>query len=75
MDNIKHQRLNTLSKILRCGDGLKKAYDWIAQARQAGQFRGPVYGPILLEVECSNKQHTTYLEQQCSSKFMCPGLE
>lgn len=68
MDNVKHQRLGTLNRILRCGDGMRTAYEWIMQAKKAGQFRGQVYGPILLEVECRNQQHTTYLENQCSSK-------
>ena len=67
IDNVKLQRLDTLSRILRCGDGLRKAYEWIAQTKQAGRFRGPVYGPILLEVECQDEQHTRYLENQVSS--------
>ncbi|KAL3130540.1 hypothetical protein ABBQ38_008351 [Trebouxia sp. C0009 RCD-2024] len=64
IDNIKSQRLDTLSRILRCGDGMRKAYDWVAQTQQAGRFRGPVFGPILLEVECQDQQHTRYLESQ-----------
>ena len=47
------------------------AYEWVLHAKKAGQFRGPVYGPILLEVECGNQQHAIYLEQQCPSKGLC----
>lgn len=67
IDNIKSQRLDTLSRILRCGDGMRKAYEWVMQAKQAGRFRGPVFGPILLEVECQDQQHTRYLENQVPS--------
>lgn len=68
IDNVKYQRLDTLSRILRCGDGMRDAYHWIQQTKQAGGFRGPVYGPILLEVECHNALHTSYLENQVGSK-------
>lgn len=66
IDNVKTQRLETLSRILKCGDGMRKAYEWIAQTKQAGRFRGPVFGPILLEVECQDQQHSRYLENQVS---------
>lgn len=83
IDNVKTQRLETLTKILKCGDGIRKAYEWVQQTKQAGRFRGPVYGPILLEVECHNQLHTSYLENQIGSKdtitlafccTCCPGV-
>lgn len=49
-------------------DGLREAYQWINQARQEKRFRGPVYGPILLEVQVQDKQHAAYLESNCSCK-------
>lgn len=68
IENVKYQRLGTLTKILKCGDGIRNVYEWVQQTRQAGGFRGPVYGPILVEVECHNQQHTWYLENQIGSK-------
>lgn len=47
---------------------MRDAYHWIQQTKQAGGFRGRVYGPILLEVECHNPLHTSYLENQVGSK-------
>ena len=67
MDNVKNQRLGTLCRITRCGDALVKVYEWVQLASQQGRFRGPVYGPILLEVQCQDPQHIKYLEQNCPS--------
>ena len=68
IENVKYQRLNTLTRMLKCGNGIRNAYEWVQQSRQAKRFRGPVYGPILLEVECHNELHTWYLENQVGSK-------
>ena len=66
MDNIKTQRLRELGRRLHVGDTLLQAYEWVQQASQQGRFRGPVYGPIILEVQCQDPQHIKYLEQACS---------
>ena len=68
IDNVKSQRLTALSRRLR-HDGLREAVDWINQARQNKQFRGAVYGPILLDVQVQDKQHAAYLEGNCSCKL------
>lgn len=70
IENVKYQRLEILSRILKCGFGMRDAYHWVQQTKQAGGFRGPVYGPILLEVECHNPLHTSYLENQVGSKHL-----
>lgn len=66
MDNVKMQRLRALDQRLRHNGALVKAYEWIKQQSQQGRFRGIVYGPILIEVQCSDAQHIKYLEQACS---------
>lgn len=52
---------------VRNGAGLKKAYEWVMEGNRTGRFRGMVYGPVLLEVQCQDRQHITYLEQNCPS--------
>ena len=74
LENVKTQRLKTLGYRIQNPQGLKAAYDWITQARQEGRFRGPVYGPILLEVQVQDKQHAAYLEGSCPRKLSCAAL-
>ena len=71
MDNVKMQRLRALDQRLRHNGALVKAHEWIKQQSQQGRFRGLVYGPILIEVQCSDVQHIKYLEQACSSELCC----
>ena len=68
MDNVKMQRLRALDHRLRHNGALVKAYEWIKAQSQQGRFRGPVYGPVLIEVQCSDAQHIKYLEQACPSE-------
>ena len=46
--------------------GIIEAWQWV-QANQA-RFRGRVYGPIAVEVECPDPQHLQYLEQHVSGE-------
>jgi hypothetical protein len=41
--------------------GITSAWKWLQENRP--RFRGAVYGPIALEVECPDPQHVQYLEQ------------
>lgn len=71
IDNVKAQRLINLGRKMGNPQGLKEAVDWINAAKQRGAFRGPVYGPILLEVQVQDKQHAAFLEGNCPSKQTC----
>ena len=46
--------------------GITAAWRWV-QANQ-DRFRGRVYGPIAVEVECPDPQHLQYLEQHVSGE-------
>ncbi|PRW39176.1 Structural maintenance of chromosomes 5 [Chlorella sorokiniana] len=59
IDSSKHQRLMALNNR---HNGILEAHRWL-QANRA-RFRGHVYGPIAVELECPDQQHLKYLEQQ-----------
>ncbi|KAG7670314.1 hypothetical protein Ndes2437A_g04826 [Nannochloris sp. 'desiccata'] len=48
--------------------GISKAYDWIHKNRD--RFRGPVLGPVAMEIECPDSTHASMLEMQISNVWM-----
>lgn len=64
MDSVKGRRLAALEERNR---GITKASTWVA-ANQA-QFRGRVYGPVMIEVEVANPLHASMLEQHVPSEW------
>ncbi|XP_071690087.1 structural maintenance of chromosomes protein 5 [Rutidosis leptorrhynchoides] len=58
MDNIKNKRLQALRNA--GADKINDAYNWVQAHRH--ELRKEVYGPVLIEVNISNKLHAAYLE-------------
>lgn len=66
LENVRLQRLNALNA-MRSLSGIKYAADWIEQEAAKGRFRGQVFGPIAVEVECRDAEHVKYLDQHCAA--------
>ena len=64
MDSVKGQRLAALEQR---NPGIAEAANWVAQNQS--MFRGRVYGPVIGEVEVSNKEHAAMLEQHVQSEL------
>ncbi|KAK9858828.1 hypothetical protein WJX84_008822 [Apatococcus fuscideae] len=60
LDNVKIQRLSALE---RTQPGITEFYRWLEGNRE--RFQGPVYGPILLEIEVEDPACAAYLESTC----------
>ena len=67
LENVRLQRLNALNA-MRSLAGIKHAADWIEQEAHKGRFRGQVFGPIAVEVECRDREHVKYLDQHCAGQ-------
>ncbi len=67
LENVRLQRLNALNA-MRSLSGIKYAADWIEQEAAKGRFRGQVFGPIAVEVECRDAEHVKYLDQHCAGR-------
>lgn len=51
--------------------GIAAMHHWVAANR--GRFRGPVYGPVAVEVECPDPRHQQYLEQHVAGGWRMVG--
>eukprot|EP00887_Chlorella_sp_A99_P002308 scaffold10.g2308.t1 len=58
LDDAKTNRLQTLE---RRTTGITLAYRWVEANKS--RFRGQVFGPIAVHVDCRNPQHAAFLEQ------------
>jgi chromosome segregation ATPase len=61
-------RASRLQALERRNSGISRAYDWIQRNR--GRFRGPVLGPVAMEIECPDPTHANMLEMQISNVWM-----
>lgn len=61
-------RASRLQALERRHSGISRAYDWIQKNRS--RFRGPVLGPVAMEIECPDPTHANMLEMQISNVWM-----
>lgn len=59
------QRLRALDNRFH---GIGKAFDWISKNKS--RFRGPVLGPVGMDIECPNPLHANMLEMQISNIWL-----
>jgi chromosome segregation ATPase len=65
LGDLRASRLNSLE---RRHQGISRAHAWIHQNRN--RFRGPVYGPVAMEIDCPDPSHANMLEMQISNVWM-----
>ena len=51
--------------------GITSVWRWLQENRP--RFRGAVYGPIAVEVDCPDSQHVQYLEQHVGGEWGLAG--
>ena len=72
LSNDRMVRLNALDARFH---GISRAFDWVKANVQSGRLRGPVLGPIAMEIECPDAKFAQMLETQIAqvwfSYFVC----
>jgi structural maintenance of chromosomes protein 5 len=68
LNQLGDMRANRLKALEHRFSGISRAYDWIQKNRS--RFRGPVLGPVAMEIECPDATHANMLEMQISNVWM-----
>lgn len=72
LKKVKTQKLNAMR---RFDESTARAYEWLEQGNNRSRFKGPVVGPISMEISAKEPKYALYLENAIGYNNLKVGLQ